>query len=67
MVEIVMRDSGRGFLPEHVAVAHGSGLGLISISERARIMGARFQVASAPGHGTTLTIRIGLETDRNGK
>jgi signal transduction histidine kinase len=66
IVEIVVRDRGRGFSPESLGAAHGSGLGLMSISERARIMGARFQVASAPGQGTTLTIRIGVEGAHNG-
>jgi signal transduction histidine kinase len=65
-VEIVMRDSGKGFSPEAVVPAHGSGLGLMSIAERARIIGAKLQVVSAPRQGTTVTVRIGLETPRNG-
>ena len=62
----MMRDRGRGFSPETVAGAQGSGMGLMGISERARIMRARFQVNSAPGQGTTLTIRIGLGAAHNG-
>lgn len=67
MVEIVMRDSGRGFSPEASGASHGSGLGLMSISERARMMGAKFHLTSAPGQGTTLIIRIGLEAAQHGQ
>lgn len=66
MVEITMRDNGKGFETAAASAIHVSGLGLMSISERARIIGAKVQVSSAPGHGTTLTIRIGLDGSRNG-
>jgi signal transduction histidine kinase/ligand-binding sensor domain-containing protein len=65
-VEITLRDNGKGFSPE-LAVnpdRRGSGLGLVNISERARFAGGKLQVHSAPGHGTTLTIRIGREESR---
>jgi len=68
-VEITLRDDGKGFAPE-VAVnpqRRGSGLGLVSISERARIAGGKLQVQSAPGHGTTLTIRIGRKESHGRK
>jgi signal transduction histidine kinase len=61
-VEIVMKDSGRGFSPESA----GAGLGLLSMSERARLSGGKFQVTSAPGQGTTLTIRIAAEAMHHG-
>jgi signal transduction histidine kinase len=62
-VEIVMRDSGRGFSTD----AAGSGLGLKTISERVRIIGGKLHVDSASGKGATLTIRIALEETRNGE
>lgn len=65
-VEITLRDDGKGFSPENAVnpERRGSGLGLVSISERARIAGGKLQVHSAPGHGSTLTIRIGREEAR---
>jgi signal transduction histidine kinase/ligand-binding sensor domain-containing protein len=66
-VEIVVQDNGRGFMPEAAGVREGAGLGLMSISERARMLGAKFQLASAPGQGTTLTIRIATEAGPHAK
>jgi signal transduction histidine kinase/ligand-binding sensor domain-containing protein len=65
-VEIVMRDRGRGFSPDSVKTGNGSGLGLLSIGERARLIGGKFQVMSSLGHGTTLTIRITAEATHHG-
>jgi signal transduction histidine kinase/streptogramin lyase len=61
-LRLVVRDDGRGF-----ALANGlpdpsvkGGLGLVGISERARIMGGQANFESAPGQGTTLTVNIPL-------
>jgi signal transduction histidine kinase len=56
-----VRDDGLGFDPAEVA-AHGSetgaGLGLKGMAERARLAGGELDVLSAPGGGTTVTLRI---------
>jgi signal transduction histidine kinase len=49
-----VRDSGRGFDP----AAPTSGFGLISMRERARAVGGRLLVKSAPGRGTTVEAAI---------
>lgn len=53
--QLRISDHGRGFDPE----AHGQrGLGMISMRERARLMGATLTVQSAPGEGTTVVLDL---------
>jgi signal transduction histidine kinase len=55
-VELAVRDTGTGFDP---AAPHpGTGLG--HIRDRAAELGGTLDIDSAPGPGTTLTIRIPL-------
>ena len=58
-VELVVADDGRGFSAERQAdaVAHGH-LGLATGAERAVAAGGSFDVASTPGAGTTVTVRL---------
>jgi two-component system sensor histidine kinase UhpB len=66
-VELSVFDPGRGFDP----VATGTeGLGLVSMAERAHLLGGTFEVRSAPGSGTELRARIPLppaEDDTGGE
>jgi two-component system, NarL family, sensor histidine kinase UhpB len=50
-----LADDGTGFTPS-VAVP---GLGIKGMRERAVLAGGRFYVDSAPGHGTTIELRLG--------
>ena len=52
-LEVTVRDNGRGF--DHDTVA---GLGLSGMAERARLVGGKLEVASAPGRGTSLTLQV---------
>jgi two-component system, NarL family, sensor histidine kinase UhpB len=54
VVEAVVRDDGRGF--DMAAAAAGSGLR--GMRERAVLIGAGLDVASAPGAGTTVRLRL---------
>jgi len=55
---LVLTDDGVGFDP---AVQGGAdGLGLASMEERARLLGGRCRVVSAPGDGTTVEVRVPL-------
>jgi signal transduction histidine kinase len=56
--ELVLRveDSGAGFDP--TAVRTEPGLGLASMEERVRLVQARLTIASAPGRGTTVEVRV---------
>ena len=57
-----MRDDGKGFDPSMAQRAgtetHGGGLGLVGMAERARLVGGELDVRSAPGGGTTVTLRV---------
>jgi two-component system, NarL family, sensor histidine kinase UhpB len=63
-IELRVRDDGAGFHPGTLARrdsngSGGSGLGLGGMAERARLAGGELDVRSAPGGGTTVTMRIG--------
>jgi signal transduction histidine kinase len=52
-----VRDNGRGFVPD----GNGQvGLGLPGIAERVRMLGGAQTIQSAPGQGTTVTVRVEL-------
>jgi signal transduction histidine kinase len=58
-VKMEIIDNGQGFsLP---SVSDSSGLGLISMRERAEELGGRLTVISAPGEGTKITVQVPLE------
>jgi two-component system CheB/CheR fusion protein len=54
-----LEDDGIGFTPQ--AVKGKGGLGLVSIGERARIMGGTLSIESKPGDGTLLSVRVPFE------
>jgi len=66
-VQLVVEDNGSGFdtaAPRGVSANGGSGMGLTSITERARQFGGRVAVQSRPGSGTRVVawIPLGSET-----
>jgi signal transduction histidine kinase len=66
-LRISVRDNGRGFAqpaPEQGRSANGSGLGLVGMAERVRILGGTHTVVSTPGEGTTIDVQIPLEQSR---
>jgi signal transduction histidine kinase len=56
-IELTITDDGRGFDLEAVR-RDGSGLGLVSMEERAHVVGGDLQIITRPGHGTTIRVRI---------
>ncbi len=52
---LTVTDDGRGF---HVTDARPGHLGLGTMRQRAESVGARFEVASRPGEGTIVTVRL---------
>ena len=55
-VELVLRDDGKGFDPE--APTPEGHFGLAMMRERALVGGGTYEIRSAPGEGTTVTVRF---------
>jgi PAS domain S-box-containing protein len=55
-VRLTVMDNGQGFLIEEVR--DGSGLGLMSIEERARTVQGRLTIGSVPGEGTSVSVEV---------
>jgi two-component system sensor histidine kinase UhpB len=53
-VKLRVKDDGRGFDTSH----QNGGLGLGGMAERARLVGGRLEIDSAPGGGTALTLQV---------
>src|SRR5438093_1173598 len=54
-----IRDDGVGFDPGAVDGRLLGHLGLVSMKERAEMVGAEFELRSKPGHGTSIRVRFG--------
>ena len=65
-IQITITDNGNGFDPALLSSVDGNrqqserrrGYGIVSMSERARIIGGVFSISSAPRSGTTIHIAI---------
>jgi len=57
-LDLTVRDSGSGFDLEEAMKT--SGLGLISMAERIKLVGGQLSIESQPGHGTTIHARVPL-------
>lgn len=56
---ITVSDQGRGFNPEILDSAESvSGIGLLSLRERTKAMGGDMDIQSAPGKGSSFSVRI---------
>jgi signal transduction histidine kinase len=60
--ELHVSDNGYGFDP--VAATNGYSYGLLSMSERARLIGASLRIDSAPGTGTVVSVSVPLNSGR---
>ena len=58
VIELCISDSGLGF--NAAAVQGKGGLGLVSMTERLRLIGGLLTIESEPSHGTTIRARIPL-------
>jgi signal transduction histidine kinase len=60
-LRVWVRDDGVGFTPgAPPGHSNGNGFGLLSLRERARLAGGTLHVASAPGAGTLVTVKVPL-------
>jgi len=53
-----IEDNGQGFNPEEAAASGQGGMGLLSMQERAELLGGSFEVFSTKGEGTLVQVRI---------
>jgi PAS domain S-box-containing protein len=61
-IDLCISDSGVGFSPE--SAKGNTGLGLISMRERLRLVGGQLSVESEPSHGTRIQVRVSLFTTK---
>jgi len=59
-IELIVRDTGRGFDPAEAF--NRQGLGLISMRERLQMVHGELSIRSTPGSGTTVRARVPLES-----
>ena len=59
-LRLTVTDDGRGFTPPDklTELADAGKLGLLGMQERARLVGAQLDIASAPGQGTRVTVTV---------
>ncbi len=59
-LDLLIEDNGRGFTPAEGSAPQQSqqGFGLVGIAERARMLGGRVVIDSAPGHGSRIQVSI---------
>lgn len=59
ILEMKISDNGKGFrVTETPSDSKAKRLGLVGMRERAEMIGARFEVVSQPGEGTTVSVRL---------
>ncbi len=61
-----IRDDGKGFDAAQQETSANHSFGLIGISERARLLGGKYSIASEVGKGTLVTVEIELQNERHG-
>jgi signal transduction histidine kinase len=64
-IQIEVRDNGKGFLQGSASQTSTGGLGLVSIAERAKILGATCEIQSTPGRGTIVSVKLQLRQQQN--
>jgi signal transduction histidine kinase len=55
---LIVEDDGAGFSPEGRSESSGRGLGLVSMRERAALIGGSIEIESTPGKGSTVFFQV---------
>jgi signal transduction histidine kinase len=63
-LSLTIGDNGLGFTPSdgHESQQDSKGFGLLGIAERVRMLGGRVVIQSAPGHGSSMQISLGIQS-----
>lgn len=68
---MVIKDNGKGFLPEKAQkdIGHAQRHGLSTMHERARLLGGELMIESSPGKGTVirLNIPVAVKEEKDGR
>lgn len=62
-VELVLEDNGCGFDPTAAPGQKDGHFGLQGMRERTKRLGGQIELSSAPGHGTTLRVKVPLPSE----
>jgi len=64
-LELTVQDDGAGFdvVAARARASGGASLGILAMEERARLVGGKFRIESAPGVGTTVRVTVPLLGD----
>jgi ligand-binding sensor domain-containing protein/signal transduction histidine kinase len=62
MLRITVEDDGKGFVAGEAVEREDGGRGIPNMTERARRAGGTFEIASAPGRGTRVTLWLSLSS-----
>jgi signal transduction histidine kinase len=65
LLEILVRDDGRGFDPSTLADGRRNGLG--NMRRRAEVIGAKLELQSTAGEGTTVQLMMDLNDKKSGR
>jgi signal transduction histidine kinase len=63
MLTLTIRDNGRGITKAERSSIES--IGLLGMTERARLLGGRMTIAGVPGRGTTVTVTVPMSTKRH--
>lgn len=64
LLHMTVSDDGRGFSPDVKTTGINGHFGLQGMRERARAIGAGFDVKTAPGQGTTVSIEVPVQNEK---
>lgn len=64
-VVLIIEDDGKGFDFESISTANSRGLGIVSMRERAALIGAEVEIESKPGEGTSVYVRLPLSSEHD--
>ena len=63
MLTLTIRDNGRGITKAELSSVES--IGLLGMTERARLLGGRVTIAGSPGRGTAVTVTVPISTKRH--